>query len=210
MRSAASSALIMSLLALTSGCASFGTNINGSFRCEAPDGICAPSTAIDDTALSEITRADAQELMTPTGPYKVDDGDGGRGRMANAEGVLAAQNQAYKLSVIFPGYTDVAGVTHQRRSVTTDVGLPGRTASSVELASRSRGRQEAKGLLSAAQSAPVLISESASQAAPPALAANAQDARPAPGTAVDRIKADVDAKLTTRARRQAASFPSPE
>ncbi|MCW1432140.1 hypothetical protein [Novosphingobium sp. JCM 18896] len=210
MRRALFPALLVGMLAATSGCASFGTNINGSFRCEAPDGICAPSTAIDDTALSEITRADAQELMTPTGPYKVDDGDGGRGRMANAEGVLAAQNQAYKLSVIFPGYTDVAGVTHQRRSVTTDVGLPGRTASSVELASRSRGRQEAKGLLSAAQSAPVLVSENAPPPAAPALAANAQGGPQPAETAVDRIKADVDAKLTTRARRQAASFPSPE
>ncbi|MEL6487016.1 MAG: conjugal transfer protein TraV, partial [Pseudomonadota bacterium] len=34
------------------GCTTFGTNVNGSFRCDAPDGVCAPSTVIDDNALA--------------------------------------------------------------------------------------------------------------------------------------------------------------
>ncbi|WP_103727278.1 hypothetical protein [Novosphingobium sp. HII-3] len=210
MRARVSSALLVGVLALTSGCTTFGTNVSGSFRCDAPDGICAPSIAIDDKALSEITQADANELLAPAGPYKVDDGDGGRARMANAQGVIASQNQGFKLSVVFPAYTDVAGVTHQRRAVTTDVALPGRTASSVELAGRSRGRGEARGLLAAAQSAPVLVSANGSDVPPSLAVAEPQDAPATNATAVDRIKADVEAKLTTRARRQAASFPSPE
>jgi hypothetical protein len=96
------------------------------------------------------------------------------------------------------------------------VALPGRTASSVELASR-RGRGEARGLLAAAQSAPALISMIPGDDEAPVLADNGSAAAAvskvatAPATkAVDRIKADVDAKLSKRARRQAASFPSPE
>jgi conjugal transfer pilus assembly protein TraV len=209
-------ALLLGAIALASGCTAVGTNVSGSFKCEAPDGVCAPSIAIDDKALSEITQADANELMAPAGPYKVDDGDGGRAQMANAQGVIASQNQGYQLSIVFPAYTDVAGVTHERRAVAAAVALPGRTASSVELASRSRGYGEARGLLAAAQSAPALMSMSASDEAPPALAdassaASSPKVATAPAVkAIDRIKADVDAKLSKRARRQAASFPSPE
>lgn len=217
MRRSIPASFALSALALTAGCTTFGSNINGSFKCEAPDGVCAPSIAIDDKALSEITHSDADELMAPAGPYKVDDGDGGRAQMANAQGVIASQNQGYKLSVVFPAYTDVAGVIHERRAIAADVALPGRTASSVELASRSRGRGEARGLLAAAQSAPALMSISSPDNTAPALA-DAGGAAPAmpeaaaapAAKAVDRIKADVDAKLSQRARRQAASFPSPE
>lgn len=217
MRTTIPASLALGALALTSGCTTFGSNINGSFKCEAPDGVCAPSISIDDKALSEITQADANELMAPAGPYKVDDGDGGRAQMANAQGVIASQNQGYQLSIVFPAYTDVAGVTHERRAVAAAVALPGRTASSVELASRSRGRGEARGLLAAAQSAPALISMNPGGDEAPALADNGAAAATAPKVAtapatkaVDRIKAEVDAKLSKRARRQAASFPSPE
>lgn len=216
MRRSIPAAVALGALALTSGCTTLGTNVSGSFKCEAPDGVCAPSIAIDDQALSEITQADANELMAPAGPYKVDDGDGGRAQMANAQSVLASQNQGYKLSIVFPAYTDVAGITHERRAVAAAVALPGRTASSVEVASRSRGRGEARGLLAAAQSAPALMSMSAGEDTAPVLAdaaaaASAPKVATAPaGQAVDRIKADVDAKLSKRGRRQAASFPSPE
>lgn len=209
-------ALLIGSVLLTSACTTMGTNVSGSFKCEAPDGVCAPSIAIDDKALAEITQADANELMAPAGPYKVDDGDGGRAQMANAQGVIASQNQGYQLSIVFPAYTDVAGVTHERRAVAAAVALPGHTASSVELASR-RGRGEARGLLAAAQSAPALISMIPGDDEAPVLADNGSAAAAvskvatAPATkAVDRIKADVDAKLSKRARRQAASFPSPE
>lgn len=209
MRRQVSTALLVSVLAMTSACTTMGTNVSGSFRCDAPDGVCAPSLSIDDQALSEITQADASELMAPAGPYKIDDGDGGRAQLANAQSVMTTQNQPYKLSIVFPAYTDVAGTTHQRRAVTANVGLPGRTASSVELAGRSRGRHEARGLLAAAQSAPALISMNTPEAPPQSAQAGAP---PMVGAAaVDRIKAEVDAKLAPRAaRRQAASFPSPE
>ena len=37
-----------------SACTTLGTNVSGSFRCDAPDGVCAPSTVIDDNAISRI------------------------------------------------------------------------------------------------------------------------------------------------------------
>src|SRR3546814_6268700 len=37
------------------GCATFGGNIRGDFSCAAPDGICAPSSTIDDRALAMIS-----------------------------------------------------------------------------------------------------------------------------------------------------------
>lgn len=210
MRRSLQAAMLLGSVVLTSACTTLGTNVSGSFKCEAPDGVCAPSIAIDDQALSEITQADASELLSPAGPYKVDDGDGGRAQMANAQGVIAAQNQGFKLNVVFPAYTDVAGISHQRRAVTADVGLPGRTASSVELASRSRGRAEARGLLAAAQSAPALVSMDTTEARPALASAEPEAGPTAKPKPVDRIKAEVEAKLSTRARRQAASFPSPE
>src|SRR3546814_9561508 len=37
------------------GCSTFGGNIRGDFSCAAPDGICAPSSTIDDRALAMIS-----------------------------------------------------------------------------------------------------------------------------------------------------------
>src|SRR3546814_19368877 len=37
------------------GCATFGGNIRGDFSCAAPDGICAPSSTIDDRSLALIS-----------------------------------------------------------------------------------------------------------------------------------------------------------
>lgn len=209
----------LALLCATAACTTFGTNVSGSFRCDGPEGVCAPSIAIDDTALSQIQKTDSDELLAPAGPYKVDDGDPARTRMALGAG-SSQPNQKYQLSVVFPAYTDFAGNVHARKTVAADVGLPGRTANSVELASRARGAGGSRGLLAAAQSAPILAPVAAldAQRLPsdaPAFA-SAEPAVPAiKPPPIDRIKAEVDAKLSSakrapQARRQAASFPSPE
>lgn len=209
----------LALLCATASCTTFGTNVSGSFRCEGPHGVCAPSMAIDDTALSQIQKADTDEQLAPAGPYRIDDGDPVRTRMASGAG-LSQSDQNYRLSVVFPAYTDYAGNVHARKTVTADVGLPGRSANSVEMASRARGQGGSRGLLAAAQSAP-LLAQVAALDAPPlpgdvpasgAARAAASALQPAP---IDRIKAEVDAKLPSARRppgapRQAASFPSPE
>ncbi|MGF7154787.1 hypothetical protein [Novosphingobium gossypii] len=205
------------LLCATAACTTFGTNVSGAFRCDGPEGVCAPSVAIDDTALSQIQKSDKDELLAPAGPYQIDDGDPARSRMAALNATSAQPNQSYQLSVVFPAYTDFAGNVHARKTVAADVGLPGRTANSVELASRARGQGGARGLLAAAQSAPVAaLDASPIPAAAPSVAVKRAGAKPAVEAApIDRIKADVEARLsrarrTPQARRQAASFPSPE
>ena len=77
-------------------CTTFlGSNIKGSFSCNAPGGTCAPSTVIDDQALSVIQNA---RPMTPAGPYFQPPArkaapasalaPSGRGRLAAASGGL--------------------------------------------------------------------------------------------------------------------------
>src|SRR3546814_19680581 len=37
------------------GCASLGGNVKGNFICRAPDGICSPTSNIDDQAIASMT-----------------------------------------------------------------------------------------------------------------------------------------------------------
>ncbi|MCE3543613.1 hypothetical protein LXJ56_25870, partial [Escherichia coli] len=48
---------------LLSGCMTMGGTVKGDFACRAPDGICAPSSVIDDRALALIL-GDAPEAQT--------------------------------------------------------------------------------------------------------------------------------------------------
>jgi conjugal transfer pilus assembly protein TraV len=202
---------LLAAVLLAPACTSLGTNVSGSFRCEAPDGICAPSVAIDDRALTEIIDAEAREGAAPAGRFAVDDGEPDRTRPPDGAGP-AVVTATYQLSVIFPAYTDAEGVSHERRTETAQVGLPGRTASSVELAARSRGYAVAGGLLAAAQSAPVIEPRGAADAARSRPAPNLQGVVEPPATTdpIGRIKADVDTSLRHGMRRNAQPFPAQE
>lgn len=59
-------------LAALAGCATFGGNVKGNFRCEAPGGMCAPTTKIDDQALALISGDAGQggELSKPAAVTK--------------------------------------------------------------------------------------------------------------------------------------------
>ncbi|MBY0342557.1 MAG: hypothetical protein K2Q29_01755, partial [Sphingomonadales bacterium] len=48
---------------LLSGCSTLGTNVSANFRCNAPDGICAPSSVIDDSALARIEETSSTDLL---------------------------------------------------------------------------------------------------------------------------------------------------
>lgn len=192
------------------GCTTFGTNVSGDFRCKAPDGTCAPSTRIDDQALSAITEGDRTGFASPTGSYAVDDGIiGGASRAAvSPTRAPTGSTGGYELSVVFPAYTDAAGAQHERRVVRTSVGLPGRSASSIELANRARGLvpggTDVHGLLAAAQEAPTLFSVGEPSATSLGPDRNV-GARTRPGE-IERIRADVDARLAGQPRRHAAPF----
>lgn len=103
----------------------FGGNIKGSFSCNAPGGTCAPSTVIDDQALSVIQNA---RPMSPAGPYFQPSarrpasvaalGPAGRGSLAAAsEGLVHRERRVLK--VVFPSYVDGAGNLHEPRIVHT-------------------------------------------------------------------------------------------
>src|SRR3546814_9828287 len=82
-------------LLLASGCASLGGNVKGSFACRAPDGTCAPTSAIDAgaTGIEQADTSGAHRTVTPTG-----------------EVVRRLQN-------VLTGYRDAAGRDHEARVV---------------------------------------------------------------------------------------------
>lgn len=108
-------------LMLLSGCASLGGNVKGSFSCAAPDGICAPSSTIDDRALALISDDASQGAPLPTG-------DGGRpartrvnraaivqpARLATAD---PARTQEKVLRIVFQPYIDDRGRFHEASAV---------------------------------------------------------------------------------------------
>jgi conjugal transfer pilus assembly protein TraV len=109
-RSKVAGAAVLGLAATQmAACTTFlGSNIKGSFSCNAPGGTCAPSTVIDDQALSVIQNA---RPMSPAGPYFQPSArrpapvaalaPAGRGRLAAAsEGLVHRERRVLK--VVFP------------------------------------------------------------------------------------------------------------
>lgn len=126
-RSKVAGAAVLGLAATQmAACTTFlGSNIKGSFSCNAPGGTCAPSTVIDDQALSVIQNA---RPMSPAGPYFQPSArrpapvaalaPAGRGRLAAAsEGLVHRERRVLK--VVFPSYVDGAGNLHEPRIVHT-------------------------------------------------------------------------------------------
>ena len=109
------------------GCATFGTNVKGSFSCSAPDGVCAPSSVIDDRALALIAgervprpaaapAAESAILRTPD----------------LAAGKLAHSGQRV-LRIVFPAHVDGLGRYHERSAVQAVV-APGTWLAPAEVA----------------------------------------------------------------------------
>lgn len=204
------------------GCTTFGTNVSGSFRCEAPDGICAPSSVIDDAAIAAIEReTSSTELLSPAGPYRIDDGVGPSERdpapiatpiqLAASAPVNAPisdpqatpEAETFELTVVFPGFVDASGRVIERRTVQTQVALPGRGDAVDELARRASIPRGGGGLLAAAEAAPRLLALVTPPAqAIPAMAAYQADSNSGESEPIEAIKAEVRAVL-------AASSPPP-
>ena len=82
-------------LFLASACTSFGSNVNGSFACRAPEGTCAPTSTIDVGATG-IEQAKVQ----------------------HAPRSLPTMGEAVRrLQVVIAGYRDEAGREHEARVV---------------------------------------------------------------------------------------------
>jgi conjugal transfer pilus assembly protein TraV len=90
--------LCATLAVMLSGCATFGTNVEGSFQCRAPQGDCAPSHIIDARAAAEIRQGE-----TPTNTLRlqrmVDPGD-------------QARTAERTLKIVFPARVDETGTLH--------------------------------------------------------------------------------------------------
>lgn len=200
---------------LLSGCSTLGTNVSANFRCNAPDGICAPSSVIDDTALARIEETSSTDLLNPAGPYRMDDGIDAPvhdTHLASAAPV-ARSAPRYQLSVVFPGFTDASGTTHARRVVSTEALLPGRGDAMEQIAQRGPKVARSRGLLAAAESAPPLLAAlpegSDAKPDPRKGAAGTEVATADAKNPIAEIQAEVAQRLSakgSRARPKPAAF----
>ena len=99
---------------MMTGCTTMGGNIKGSFTCVAPDGICAPSSTIDDRALAMIAGEDGDRMITPAGPYSVPQS---AGRGFDTAAAAPARSQERVLRIVFPAQIDGAGRLHEQTAV---------------------------------------------------------------------------------------------
>lgn len=206
----------------------FGGNIKGSFACSAPGGTCAPSTLIDDQALSVIQNARPMTPgHSPAGPYirqpaaakpvTVAYTPTGSGRLA-ASGNGMIHRERRVLKVVFPSFVDGGGNLHEPRiihAVVDDGAWMQLSSGEPNLGEQVEGR--AVSLASAALApapgvpAPLIDGRDAPIAAPAALptpeavaAARAKAAARGSGNAIDAIRAEVQARLS-----QTAKAPTP-
>jgi conjugal transfer pilus assembly protein TraV len=99
---------------MMTGCTTLGGNVKGSFSCVAPDGICAPSSVIDDRALALISGQDGDRMITPAGPYTTPTSEG---RGFDTAAAVPARSQERVLRIIFPAQIDAAGRLHEQTAV---------------------------------------------------------------------------------------------
>lgn len=110
-------------LAALNGCATFGSNVKGSFSCTAPDGICAPSSSIDDRALAMIAGDSGAADVSPAGPYMET-----RPRPKTARTAAVGQRlsigrpdprrtQERVLRIVFQPYIDEQGRLHEASAI---------------------------------------------------------------------------------------------
>ncbi len=102
--------LCASLAVLLAGCATFGTNVEGSFQCRAPQGDCAPSHIIDARATGETRQAESP-ANTLRPQRMVDPGD-------------QARTAERTLKIVFPARVDETGTLHDEAVAWTVVENP--------------------------------------------------------------------------------------
>lgn len=212
-----SASALVSLIALA-GCASLGGNINGSFSCRAPDGICAPSSIIDDRALALISGNTALPDMLPAGPYLDDRRSKASPRAiaATETHTLAASADATRTSdkvlrIVFQPYIDERGRLHEASAVHAVVATAewqeGARATATAIPPRT-----SQAIIPYDYSLVEAVEHASANDLPPALDPNLPDdalvaaARARKADPVGAIKADVASRLTNT--RQAAPASS--
>jgi len=121
-RAGANAAFAILIGTTLSGCAVLGSNVKGSFSCAAPDGICAPTSTIDDRALALITGEAGGASTSPAGPYQETPQRAPMRRVAAAGSaadskVGAGRTQERVLRIVFQPYIDGRGRLHEASAV---------------------------------------------------------------------------------------------
>ncbi|WP_375282558.1 conjugal transfer protein TraV [Sphingobium yanoikuyae] len=98
------------LSGLASGCATFGTNVEGDFTCRAPKGGCAPTHVID----AKATGNRSAEVLTQSDLRQ-------RAGVVDADTARTAERT---LRVVFPAHVDEAGTLHDEAVAWTVVENP--------------------------------------------------------------------------------------
>jgi len=110
-------------LAALNGCATFGSNVKGSFSCTAPNGICAPSSSIDDRALAMIAGDNGGADVSPAGPYMKPRPRPKAARQAAVGQPLPIgqpdprRTQERVLRIVFQPYIDEQGRLHEASAI---------------------------------------------------------------------------------------------
>jgi len=199
------SAVGLSSLVTLASCASFGGNVRGDFSCAAPDGICAPSSTIDDRALAIIS-ADPSETDATPARIERSGGKGGN-HVAAAQPVRLAsvdpaRTREKVLRIVFQPFIDERGRLHEASAVHAVVAT-GEWQQALTQGSPATARTAAiagvpdslADILDRAD--PPLGIRAIDPAAPnPAVVAAARARKPDP---VSAIKADVAARLAPKA-----------
>lgn len=201
------------MLAALGGCATFGGNVKGRFSCAAPDGVCAPSSSIDDRALAMIAGDSSASDPTPAGPYMESKPRQRLLRTAAASQPLPIgqadprRTQERVLRIVFQPYIDGQGRLHEASAVhavvQSDEWQQQVLASSTAIPDRNAR---------ATPAAPVSLAEAVDQADPANGAVAAIDpnlpdpavvaaARARAADPVGSIKSEVAARLAPKAGR---------
>ncbi len=99
---------------LLSGCMTMGGTVKGDFACRAPDGICAPSSVIDDRALALILGDAPEAQTTPAGPYTPAPSARGGQQIAAAD---PSRTREKVLRIVFPSHIDASGRLYEQTAV---------------------------------------------------------------------------------------------
>lgn len=188
-------AVCLPALASLGACSALGSNVKGSFSCAAPDGICAPSSVIDDRALAMITD-DPSALPAseggarparPASPILAGGAEGSGSGDARRTGERV-------LRIIFPAHVDEQGRLHEASAIHAVV-------ADGEWRAASSGPLPLRNALSAAplMPGPVDVVDGGAPQLPDPDAVAAARARAADPVA--RIKADVARRLARPAKR---------
>ena len=178
---------VLAATASLGACTSLGGNVQGNFSCRAPDGICAPTSTIDDAALAMIG---GEESVAPVGSYT--EPSSGAPRLIRTAAAEPARSGEKVLRIVFPSHIDRAGRFHETAAIHAVVERAGWTTAAA--APAQTARVSALTLRTPEQSYPDNAVRTLSE-----LAWSAPEVRfPDPVASIDaRIAADVDAAAST-------------